>query len=243
MPDRQTRQTRLLTVDDFAASVRLGTEAFGDAARRAPTPSGRGLPVPRPPRVGHVRGRPPRGAGDRPGVPLVVPRRRAVPTCGIAGVAVAAERRGRDCSPTCSGRARRGRRSAARCCRRCSPPRPGSTAVRLRAGRLLRHGRGPRRRAAPRSGRPASGVTTRRATAADFDAVREVYDTWAAAQNGPLTRRGPSFPATPRISSTTFTGVTLAVDEAGRVVGFAAGDRGDRVRRGRRRSRSTTCWR
>ena len=83
--------------------------------------------------------------------------------------------------------------SAARRCRRCSATAPGHLPeVRLRAGLVLRRGRGPRLRPGRRPHR--SGVRTRRATPADFDAVREVYDAWAAAQNGPLTRRGPSFP-------------------------------------------------
>ena len=76
-----------------------------------------------------------------------------------------------------------------------------------------------------RIGAPA-GVRTRRATPADFDAVCEVYDAWAAAQNGPLTRRGPAFPADARAFIDAFTGVTLAVDDAGDVVGFASWRRG-----------------
>ena len=71
-----------------------------------------------------------------------------------------------------------------------------------------------------------SGVRTRRATPADFDAVCEVYDAWAAAQNGPLTRRGPAFPADAKAFIDAFTGVTLAVDDAGDVVGFASWHRG-----------------
>ena len=84
---------------------------------------------------------------------------------------------------------------------------------------------------------PASTITTRRATAADFDAVRDVYDTWAAAQNGPLTRRGASFPAT----ADEFVGDVHRRHPGGR----RGRDRGgllqlgprDRVRRGRRPSR------
>jgi len=71
-----------------------------------------------------------------------------------------------------------------------------------------------------------SGVRTRRATPADFDAVCRVYDTWAAAQNGPLTRRGPAFPADAKAFIDAFTGVTLAVDDAGEVIGFASWHRG-----------------
>lgn len=73
--------------------------------------------------------------------------------------------------------------------------------------------------------RPAA-VTTRRATAADFDAVRSVYDAWAGAQNGPLTRRGVSFPATAEEFQAAFTGVTLAVDENDEVCGYASWERG-----------------
>jgi predicted N-acetyltransferase YhbS len=69
---------------------------------------------------------------------------------------------------------------------------------------------------------PAEGLRARRATAADFDSVRHVYETWAAAQNGPLTRRGPSFPASAEEFVASFTAVTLAVDRSGRVHGFAS---------------------
>jgi predicted acetyltransferase len=68
-------------------------------------------------------------------------------------------------------------------------------------------------------------VTLRRATAADLDDVRRVHATWAAAHNGPLTRTGPSFPATAEEELASFTAITLAVvrDE---VVGFASWHRG-----------------
>ena len=69
-------------------------------------------------------------------------------------------------------------------------------------------------------------ATTRRATTADFDAVRSVHDTWAAVQNGPLTRRGVSFPATAEVFLASFTGVTLAVEGNGEVCGYASWDRG-----------------
>ena len=46
MPARQTRQTRLITVDDFAASIRLGTEAFGTPPPGTPTPSAAEFPYP-----------------------------------------------------------------------------------------------------------------------------------------------------------------------------------------------------
>ncbi len=73
--------------------------------------------------------------------------------------------------------------------------------------------------------RPAT-VRTRRAVVADFDAVRAVYDAWAAEQNGPLSRRGVSFPATAGEFVDSFTGVTVALDEAGEVCGYASWERG-----------------
>jgi predicted acetyltransferase len=73
---------------------------------------------------------------------------------------------------------------------------------------------------------PAGGLRARRATADDFDAVRGVYDAWAAAQNGPLTRRGVSFPATAEEFLASFTGVTMAVDGAGDARGYASWLRG-----------------
>jgi predicted acetyltransferase len=73
--------------------------------------------------------------------------------------------------------------------------------------------------------RPAD-VRTRRARAADFDAIRAVYDAWAIAQNGPLSRRGVSFPATAEDFLNSFTGVTIALDPADRICGFASWNRG-----------------
>ncbi|MFP5282126.1 MAG: enhanced intracellular survival protein Eis, partial [Actinomycetes bacterium] len=70
------------------------------------------------------------------------------------------------------------------------------------------------------------GTWTRRAAGGDFDAVRAVYDRWAEQQNGPLTRRGPSFTATAEDFVGSFTGVTLAEDERSGVVGYASWDRG-----------------
>lgn len=68
-------------------------------------------------------------------------------------------------------------------------------------------------------------ATARRATAADFDAVRGIYDAWAIEQNGPLTRRGPSFGASAEDFLSSFTGVTVAEDEDG-VCGFVSWNRG-----------------
>lgn len=70
-------------------------------------------------------------------------------------------------------------------------------------------------------------VRPRRAVPGDFDAVRAVYDAWAVEQNGPLSRRGVSFPATAEEFLGSFTGVTVAVDEAGAVCGYVSWRRGE----------------
>jgi predicted acetyltransferase len=73
--------------------------------------------------------------------------------------------------------------------------------------------------------RPAAGVTVRRATVADAPAIRSTYDTWATQQNGPLTRRGVSFPATDEELVGAFTGISLACSPAGDVLGYALWNR------------------
>ena len=74
--------------------------------------------------------------------------------------------------------------------------------------------------------RPADGITLRRATAADAPAIRATYDTWATQQNGPLSRRGISFPATDSELIEAFTGITLACSPAGDVLGHVVWNRG-----------------
>jgi predicted acetyltransferase len=74
--------------------------------------------------------------------------------------------------------------------------------------------------------RETGALRTRRAVPGDVEAMRSVYDGWAAAQNGPLTRRGPSFPSTAEEILSSFTGVTLAVDGDDRVHGYASWRRG-----------------
>ena len=73
--------------------------------------------------------------------------------------------------------------------------------------------------------RPAA-VRTRRASTADFDAIHAVYDAWAIAQNGPLSRRGDSFTATADDFLASFTGVTVALDETDAICGYASWTRG-----------------
>lgn len=76
-----------------------------------------------------------------------------------------------------------------------------------------------------RVARPLTEVGLRRATAADVAEIDRVYTAWAARQNGPLTRRGVSFP-NPAGYLDDVDGVTLALDQDGIVIGFASWDRG-----------------
>jgi predicted acetyltransferase len=79
--------------------------------------------------------------------------------------------------------------------------------------------------------RVPDGVRTRRATSSDVPALKAVYDAWAAAQNGPLTRTGPRFATTDQELLDGVTAVSLAVarsaDGEESVVGYAIWDRGE----------------
>ena len=216
--------TRPLTRDDFEQSLALSVEAFGERPAGVPPPSPDDFPRPGYHAFGTFD-------GDRL-VARVVAREyhswfggSEVATSGIAGVAVAAERRGERLLDELfrvaldHGRSERGEvistlfATAPGIYRRFGYELIASyDAVEVPTSALGR--------VAP------SDVATRRATAADFDAVRAVYDAWAAAQNGPLTRRGPSFPADANGFIDAFTGVTLAVDSADHVVGFVSWRRG-----------------
>lgn len=72
----------------------------------------------------------------------------------------------------------------------------------------------------------ATGVTLRRAGPKDAETIRQIYDTWAAGRNGPLTRRGVSFPAGDQETLDAFSGVSLVLDGAGEARGYAAWTRG-----------------
>src|SRR3954468_22894928 len=217
--------TRPLTRDDFDQSMGLIREAFGDLPPGTTPQSADDFPRP----GYHAFGT----FDDDHLVARVVTREyhscfggSAVPTGGIAGVAVTAERRGEKLLDELfrvvlnDGLRERGEAVSTLFCTAPGIYRKfgyelvsSYDTVEVPAATLARIG-------AP------AGVRTRRATPDDFDAVREVYDAWAAEQNGPLTRRGPSFPADARAFIDAFTGVTLAVDHAGDVLGFASWRRG-----------------
>ena len=73
---------------------------------------------------------------------------------------------------------------------------------------------------------PAAATRVRRAGVDDVPAIERVYDRWAIEQNGPLSRRGVSFPATAEERLAGVTGTTVAVDLDDRVVGYVAWRRG-----------------
>ena len=210
--------------DDIAASVTLSAEAFGSLPAGFTPPSADTWPLP---------GRHSWGTwdGDRL-VARVMGREyhswwhgRAVPTCGIAAVAVAAERRGSGLlDPLMATVLEQGLRERGEVVSTLFPTAPGIyrrygyevvtslLEVELATAALARVA-------------PDPEVTLRRATAADVDDVRRVYATWAAAHNGPLTRTGPSFPDDAEEVLAEFTAITLAV-VAGEVVGFCSWHRG-----------------
>jgi predicted acetyltransferase len=218
-------RTRPLTVDDFDQSWGLGLEAFGDLPAGRPAPTAESSVGP---------GRHPWGTFDEDDrlVARVVGREyhswfggAEVPTCGVAGVTVVAERRGDGLLADLVRALLDEARGRGEVLSTLFPTAPG---IYRRLGyELVGALDTVEIPMADLAGvRAPEGVTTRRATTDDFDAVRRIYDTWAAAQNGPLTRRGTSFPATAEEFVAAFTGVTLAVDDAGEVVGFASWQRG-----------------
>lgn len=224
VPVTTTPTVRPLTADDLEQSVALGIEAFGAIPDGMPRPTREGFPGP---------GRLWWGAFDGERLAGRMLRReyhswwhgQELPTSGIAGVAVSPEERGRgllrelfravlDASvergdvvstlyPTAPGIYRSSGYEVVTTLQTVEVPTAELTQV-----------------------RPPVGVRTRRATAADLPAARALYDVWARAQNGPLTRRGPSFPATDEDVIGDFTGVTLAVDESDAVVGYCSWNRG-----------------
>jgi predicted acetyltransferase len=217
---------------DIGASLALSAEAFGDMPAGFTPPSPDAWPLP---------GRHSWGTwdGDRL-VARVMGREyhswwhgREVPTCGVAGVAVAAESRGAGLLDALMATVLdEGLRERGEVLSTLYPTAPG---IYRRYGYEVVSGLLEVEIATDRLGRvprdPA--VTLRRATPADVDDVRRVHATWAATHNGPLTRTGPSFPAAADELLSPYTAVTLAVLDrdqdgfaAGEVVGFASWHRG-----------------
>lgn len=215
---------RALTDDDAAASRQLGFEAFG-------------LPSPPPPEPATLdqTGRSWYGAfdGDTLAARLVIRDFDAcyggavLPTAGVAAVTVAAEYRGRGALGALFAEALSfARRQGAS----ISTLFPTAPRIYRRFGyevvAELRTVEVPTQQLASVPVAAGATLRTRRAVATDVAAIQAVYETWARAQNGPLTRRGVSFPATDAKYLAAYTGVTVAVDETGHIGGFAAWNRG-----------------
>lgn len=219
-----TLTTRPLIGDDFDQALALGREAFGVPTPGAPPANREGWPGP---------GRHAWGTFD--GGALVACMTGCeyrswygggeVPTCGVASVTVAAERRGGGLLDGLFRAALAEGRGRGEVISTLFPTAPGI--YRAFGYELIGSYDAIELPTAALTGvRPAPGVRVRRAAAADFDAVRRVYDAWGSAQNGPLTRRGVSFPVSGESFVAAFTGVTLAEDADGRVVGYASWHRG-----------------
>lgn len=216
--------TRPLTMDDFDQTLRLGREAFGTPPPGTPAPSRDDWPG---------AGRHNFGTFDGDQLVGRIMGRdyhswyggREVPTTGIAGVTIVGERRGEGLLDDLFHAVLEHGRTAGQVVSTLFPTAPG---IYRRYGYELisSYDTVEVPVAALSQVKPVEGITLRRAGAADFDALRHVYDVWAAAQNGPLTRRGISFPATGEDLVSAFSGVTLALDESGETVGYALWDRG-----------------
>ncbi len=218
-------QIRRLTLEDHAAQYRLGAEAFGSPPYPATAPEAPTAPVP---------GREMWGAVDA--TDELVARVAAhsyeswwhghrIATCGIAGVTVAPEHRGAGLLRPLLQAALDDAGERGEVVSTLYPTAAGiyrplgyelvSSLDTIEVGTAELAGV-----------RPPASTRTRRATAADLPAVRALYARWAAAQNGPLTRTGPRFPATDPELVEAVTGISLAIDADDRVVGYAAWDRG-----------------
>lgn len=215
---------RTLTLDDHAAQFRLGAEAFGTPPYPATPPE---APTSLP------QGRDVWGAvDDGELVARVVGHTyeswwhgRRVPTCGIAGVTVAPERRGAGLlqplfEAALGAAAERGEV--------LSTLYPTANGIYRSLGyEVVTSLDTVEVATAELSGvRPPTVTRTRRARVEDVPAVRALYDRWAAAQNGPLTRTGPRFATTDAELLDEATAVSLAVDADDQVVGYATWDRG-----------------
>jgi len=218
------RVTRPLTVDDFHDSIRLGLEAFGALPEGMPAPTPEGFPRP---------GRHTWGTfEDGELVARVVGnefrswfRGVEVPTCGVGGVTVVAERRG---SGFLHGLFVAMLDEAAGRGEVISTLFPTAPGIYRRLGYEVVGSYDTVAVPTPLLGGVAApaGVTTRRARLEDVPAVRATYDAWAAVQNGPLTRRSAAFPATDEELLAASTAITLAEGAGGRLVGYAVWNRG-----------------
>ncbi|WP_164545187.1 GNAT family N-acetyltransferase [Antribacter gilvus] len=215
-------QVRRLRYADLAGSRTLGSEAYGSS----------GAPAPLPPEEEWAAS-PGRSWGAFDGDTLVARltvfsmtswfHGDRVPTAGVAGVAVVAERRGEGLLRPLMDAALAEARGRGEAVSTLFPTAPGIyrgwgyeivgsfDAVELPSSALQRVA-------------PAPGVDVRRATQADLPALAGVHARWSSAQNGPLARAEAPF-STDREWLEDYTGVTVALED-GEITGFTTWDRG-----------------
>ena len=223
-----TVTARPLTDDDAEVSRRLGWEAFG-APSTPPT-------EPPPPIAGEGKAWYGAFVADDSGTEHLGARMldrffdswiggRRVATAGIAGVTTAAEDRGRGLLSPLFAALLAGARERGAVISTLFPTAPkiyrrfgyevigDLVDVEVPAASLA-------------AVEPPTSGSVRRAVAEDVPAIRECYGIWAAAQNGPLTREGAALAADWDDLLTDFTGVTVALDDHGKLSGYALWDRG-----------------
>lgn len=222
---------RRSTFADVPAARRLGAEAFGVSPHPSPDPDPESWPSANTrPWVATVDGEVVAGLGVRSFTSWFHGAR--LPTAGFAGVTVAAEHRGAGLLRPLMEAALAEARALGDVVSTLYPSSAGIYRglgyevvgafedVRIPMAALA---------AVPR---PAADVRARRATAADVPAVRRVYEAWASAQNGPLSRAEAPFTMEPDEMvgpDADYTGVSLAVRGTGadeEVLGFASWSRG-----------------
>ncbi|BEL05062.1 GNAT family N-acetyltransferase [Actinoplanes sichuanensis] len=150
---------------------------------------------------------------------------RVVPVSGVAGVATAAELRGRGLGRLVLTRLLQSARERGAVLSSLfdTTPAPYRALGWEEVGVLVYH------RAQTRvlaEIRPDSGTTLRPAAEADLPAVDEIYREVARTGTGMMERSGPAFAAAPAERLAEHHGFTVAVDGSGTVVGFARWDRG-----------------
>ncbi|MBC7638995.1 MAG: GNAT family N-acetyltransferase [Rhodoferax sp.] len=221
-------EIRKLDLADLPQAHDLSSEAFGPPPAGSPQP----VPPPEPPPGRHSWGAFDGGRLVAKAVALEFTSwfgGAEVPTCGIAGVAVAAEHRGGGLlrqlfTPLLEESVARGEV--------ISTLYPTANGIYRGLGYELisSYDQVEIPTADLARVRPPLTVRTRRATAADVPAMQEVYAAWAAAQNGPLTRTGPRYGRPAEQELADHTGVTLAVDTVDgveQVVGWGSWVRSD----------------
>lgn len=215
-------QIRLLEYADVAASQQLGREAFGHAGTVPP------LPETWPAAGDHVVG----AFADGVLIGKVVGRGYGthfagveVPTWGVAGVTVRAESRGRGALTALFAESFAAAREQGALISTLFPTAPG---IYRRFGYEIVGGYV--QREIPTADLAAIAappdVRLRRATALDAAAIRRVRHQWAREQHGPLTRVQQGATETDQALLDEQDAITLAIDAAGEVIGYAAWDRG-----------------